>query len=174
MNTINFKLKKDYHLKVETEVEYKCDLDVYEKYVLPIKWSISKDLSLHIQTEFGIFYLHRIILGLVKGDFTEVDHIDGTRTNFCRSNLREVTSSQNKMNRIKPSYFTSKYKGICWYPRYNKWQVEIQVERKRTYIGRFTDETEAAKAYDNYARKLHGEFARLNFPLEGEQSAISC
>ena len=35
---------------------------------------------------------------------------------------------------------------------------------KKIWVGRFDNEIDAAKAYDETARKYHGEFARLNFP----------
>ena len=43
----------------------------------------------------------------------------------------------------------------------------------RWHIGRFGTEEEAALAYDEAARSLHGsEFARVNFPRDGERSAL--
>jgi hypothetical protein len=39
-------------------------------------------------------------------------------------------------------------------------------------LGTYSTSIAAAKAYDAAARKLHGQFARVNIPLEGEQSAI--
>ncbi len=42
--------------------------------------------------------------------------------------------------------------------------LTIQVNWDHKCIGPFTDELEAAKAYDNAAREYHGEFASLNFP----------
>jgi hypothetical protein len=45
-----------------------------------------------------------------------------------------------------------------------RWRARIRVNGKRIYLGSFIDETDAAKAYDNDARKHHGQFASLNFP----------
>lgn len=45
-----------------------------------------------------------------------------------------------------------------------KWQASIKKNQKRYHIGYYFDEDEAAKAYENYAKKFFGEFACLNFP----------
>lgn len=39
-------------------------------------------------------------------------------------------------------------------------------------VGALVDSQEAALAYDAAARIHHGPFARLNFPLDGEQGAL--
>jgi len=59
---------------------------------------------------------------------------------------------------------TSKYKGVCWDKRNKKWGVTIQANKKKYHLGYFKDEIDAAKAYDKKAKKLHGQFACLNFP----------
>jgi len=49
----------------------------------------------------------------------------------------------------------------------NKWQALIMINRKKTYIGNYESEEEAAKVYDEYALKYHGNKAKTNFNHEG-------
>jgi hypothetical protein len=58
---------------------------------------------------------------------------------------------------------SSKYRGVCWFERNNKWQTQIRYDGKQHHLGCFEDEEEAARAYDKAARAHHGEKAQLNF-----------
>jgi hypothetical protein len=49
--------------------------------------------------------------------------------------------------------------------------ARIYIGGKRRYLGLFVLEVDAALAYDEAARELYGEFAALNVPKVGEQSA---
>ncbi len=103
--------------------------------------------------------LHRFLLGVTKG--LTVDHVDGNGLNNLRSNLRISTQTQNSRNRRKIKKKTSKYKGV--HVRDNgKFRATIRVNRKLINIGTFTDEIEAAVAYNEYAKIYFGEFACLN------------
>jgi hypothetical protein len=93
-----------------------------------------------------------------------VDHIDHNGLNNCRANLRLCSMAQNNYNTVSRKGATSKYKGVSWNRARKKWYVSIQHNGKKRYLGYFTDETEAAKAYDKKAGKLHRQFACLNFP----------
>ena len=103
--------------------------------------------------------MHALITG-----FPETDHVNGNSLDNRRVNLREATRSQNNWNRGK-QLGSSRFKGITWDKRDKNWKAQIQVNYKRISIGRFTDEIEAAKAYDKAAMEHFGEFARTNVML---------
>ena len=112
-------------------------------------------------------YLHRLITGVV--DDLEVDHRDGNGLNCCRSNLRVCTHQQNLCNQRKQRGTLSKYKGVSFSKlratHAKPWIAAIKVKQQRINLGWFATQEEAARAYDNAARKYFGEFARPNFPI---------
>ena len=111
-------------------------------------------------------FMHRIILGLDEEDLgVKTDHEDGDGLNNQRYNLRRATYGQNNSNRIKTQEASSRYKGVSWDTRAEKWVVQIQHNHHRFRLGFFDDEEEAAKTYDREALKLFGEFARTNFEV---------
>lgn len=94
----------------------------------------------------------------------EIDHIHGHEFGERLDNLREATRSQNNQNASKRSGWNSKYKGLRL--RDGRWQARINDNRKIISLGSFDTEEEAARAYDSAALVYHGQFAKLNFPME--------
>jgi hypothetical protein len=90
------------------------------------------------------------------------DHVDRNPRNNTATNIRPATRSQNNHNRKKFASNSSPYKGITRNKR--KWVAQIRVNRENFYLGSFDTAEEAARVYDEAARKVFGEFARLNFP----------
>jgi hypothetical protein len=108
--------------------------------------------------------MHRFIMGVTEREI-EVDHINGNPLDNRRSNLRLATRGQNAKNRRKKVTAKLKYKGIE-IDRGNgqsPYRARIYVDGKAIRLGSYKTQEEAARAYDNGARKYHGEFARLNF-----------
>lgn len=94
-----------------------------------------------------------------------VDHRNHDGLDNRRANLRVGTQADNNANQRKRSRPTSsRYKGVYWSNTYGVWIAEIKGPVGRKHLGRFEDETEAAKVYDDAALELFGEFAHLNSP----------
>ena len=112
--------------------------------------------------------MHREIMGRPKG--LQVDHRNRKRLDNRRENLRTATNSQNQYNKNKTKSKTSSiYKGVTYIKSTGKWRAQIMVSRKNIALGEYDEEIEAAKAYDEGAKKYHGEFARLNLPDAGDK-----
>lgn len=109
------------------------------------------------------YYLHRVIYTMFHGEMpTNVDHIDGNRSNNSKENLRAATKQNNNMNRMKSSGTSSKYKGVHWRKDRERWTAQIKVDGKCIRLGCFDSEEDAALAYNRKAVELFKEFAWLN------------
>lgn len=105
--------------------------------------------------------MHRQIMNTPSG--LQVDHIDHNGVNNQRSNLRNCTIQQNRANRT--SFGSSQYLGVSVYKEHGVKRIKagIQKDGRSVHIGLFKTEEDAAKAYDEKAREMHGEYANLNF-----------
>ena len=114
--------------------------------------------------EEGTVSLHRFILDV--GIEIAIDHINGDPLDNRRENLRLCTYTENARNRKKQRKpASSRYKGVSMMRRTGKWHVQITKLKVRYFLGAFSNEEEAGRAYDQKATELFGQFARLNFPV---------
>ena len=106
-------------------------------------------------------YMHRVIMGLKRGNKMQVDHINHDELDNRRVNLRSCTHQQNSFNRVKSKNKSSHYKGVSKQKgRY--WRVQIKFRKNTIYLGCYKNEQDAARAYNVAALKYFGEFAKLN------------
>lgn len=107
--------------------------------------------------------LHRFLLNVTNSKI-QIDHINGNGLDNRKENLRLVTNAQNSRNKSKyiTTNSTSKYKGVFFCKQRNKWVAQICLDYKKIFIGRFKTEIEAAKAYNEKALTLFGQYAKLN------------
>lgn len=104
--------------------------------------------------------MHREILGLERGDPRQGDHVDGNGLNNTRGNLRIATPFEQSWNKRAHRDTESGYKGVRRHGR--GWRARIIANGVLLLIGVYPTKEEAARAYNEKALELHGEFARLN------------
>lgn len=107
-------------------------------------------------------FLHRAIMQPAPHEV--VDHKNGNGLDNRRSNLRVCTKGQNSCNR-RGGCKTSRFKGVSWNSKDKCWRMQVGARGERIieYYGKNREE-DAARSYDQHAKRLFGDFAFLNFP----------
>ncbi len=127
------------------------------------RWHMKSGYAMRVENGRQI-YMHREIMKPPKGKV--VDHIHGNRMDNTRANLRNVTPAENRRNHPKHRGSSSRYFGVSYLRKRDKWQAAFFLNGRSTFIGHYDSEIEAARAYDRAAVEQLGESARLNFPDE--------
>ena len=120
---------------------------------------------------------HRMVAALMYGDGAltntdgrrvDVDHINGNPSDNRRCNLRLCDHSQNMRNQ-STALGSSRFKGVYRSQTGGKWKANVTYTRpgfpRSIHLGTFTNEEDAARAYDSKVRELFGEFAKTNEDL---------
>jgi hypothetical protein len=113
--------------------------------------------------------MHRLIMGAKEGE--QVDHINGIPWDNRKSNLRIVNNAQNSANRGPYSTNKTGYKGVAVYKN-GKFTAQITVNYKKIHLGVFDNPVDAARAYNEAAKKYFGEYAKLN-PIDDDHERAS-
>lgn len=121
------------------------DLDGYYKINLVIN-GLSKSRLVH-QLVAESFLNH-----IRCGTKLVVNHIDFDRANNNINNLEIVTFRENTNRKHLKS--SSKYVGVCWDKNRNKWRSKIRINGKMVNLGRFENELDASKAYQEKLNNL--------------------
>lgn len=107
-----------------------------------------------------IVYMHRVIMKTPEGMST--DHVNHNKLDNQKQNLRTCSRSENMRNQVLQMRNKTGFKGVDWVGGYAGWRARIKIFRKQHLVGRFQSKEEAARAYDQAAIRLHGEFALTN------------
>lgn len=111
-----------------------------------------------------IIYLHMSVMGHPRGG-KQIDHKDRNPLNNTKSNLRVCTPAENRRNSISWKTNKTGYRGVDPRPS-GRYGAYITHNYKNIFIGTYDTPEQAARAYDQKAIELFGEFANLNFPGE--------
>lgn len=108
------------------------------------------------------FLVHRLIWFIEKGAPlpSEIDHINGDRTDNRIGNLRAATRQENLRNMAWVKGCGS-LKGASWRKDLKKWGSSIRFGGRKIYLGVFLTELEAHAAYCGFAQQHFGEFANF-------------
>lgn len=135
------------------------DLEDYDK-IKNYCWHINPSgYVVNKSDETGYTSFHRLVMGLTSEDKDkEVDHIYHKTNDNRKSQLRIVTSSQNKMNKGLQSNNTSGIRGVSFNKRTNKWTAEIHINNQKIYLGEFPTLEEAAQTRKEAEEKYFKEY----------------
>lgn len=106
---------------------------------------------------YELIYMHREVMGAEKGQM--IDHKNKNKLDNRKENLRFATQSQNGMNRDTKKNKNG-YRGVK--KEAMTWSANITLNGKLYTKCGFKTVEEAARAYNEMAIHLHGEFAVLN------------
>ncbi len=104
-------------------------------------------------------YAHQLIWLYLYGEWpTEIDHIDGNKSNNNPSNLRKVRHAQNLANARRTAHGVEKHG--------RKYRARIITNGVRTTIGSFDTRKEAKAAYMAAHLRINGEFSVYSRRME--------
>jgi len=109
--------------------------------------------------------MHRVLFDDIPEDKL-VDHINHNQLDNRRENLRLVTKKGSQRSKRGNRFSSSRFKGVSWNRCHGGWEARICVGGQNLNLGLFSEETNAAHAYDEAAIEHFGDNAYLNFPKE--------
>jgi hypothetical protein len=157
-------MKKLFMTGIYSNIYTLVDDDDYEK-LLKYKWYYnSKKIYVSAYINKKMIYIHRYIMNInnVNIDNLQIDHINNNRLDNRKINLRVCTNSNNTCNKKLSKRNKTGYKGVVNFKN-SKYISQLYFNYKRVFFKIFDNPIDAAKAYDEQAKKYFGEFAHLNF-----------
>jgi len=84
----------------------------------------------------------------------QVNHKDLNKKNNCLYNLEWATNRENATHARSQGEYTSKYIGVSWDIKSQKWFSGIQIGGRRKHLGSFSNEMEAHITYQKALQEL--------------------
>ena len=90
------------------------------------------------------YLFHRLVMKCPKD--MQIDHINHDTLDNRKQNLRICTAKVNNQNKVINNSKSSGHRNIYWKPKLNKWEVGLQINYKKIYIGVFSKLEDAIQA----------------------------
>ena len=104
-----------------------------------------------------IILLHRVLVKAKKGHI--VDHVNKSRIDNRKNNLRICSYQENIFNSRKKSNNTSGIVGVGWRKDDKKWRAYIIIDGKYKTLGQYKDISDAIKSRLKAEKEVFGEYA---------------
>lgn len=117
-------------------------------YLMVVLTKNKKPKTIRVHKLVAICFLNHI----PNGYKITVDHINEVKTDNRVENLQLVSNREN-CSRSKKNK-SSKYTGVCYVKNKNKWMSRIRIKDKSVFLGYFTKEEDAAKAYQDKLKEI--------------------
>lgn len=109
------------------------------------------------------YLVHRLVFLWHNGFLpTGLDHRDRNCWNNRITNLRSASQEENCRNTKIYKNNQTGLKGVFFFKKHKKFHASIGVRGRVLFLGSFNLKQNAAKAYNQAAKKYHGKFAVLN------------
>lgn len=127
----------------------------------------SKEGYRRVRVKGVIFKTHRLIWIAANGPIPAgmlIDHEKGKEEGDGIANLRMLTQSENMWGHRNTLASTSKYNGVHYCKKTDKWVASIRLYGRLKSLGGFQNEDSAARVRDRALRKFSGADGTFNFP----------
>ena len=143
-----------------TQNQYALVDDEWYEYLHLWKWFAhwrKGTQSYYAQRKDGksIIHMHRVVMSTL--DNMKCDHKNHDTLNNQTYNLRNLTHSQNLMNR--GASITNKLQEKCIYFRKGRYVVQIRAKGRKGFYKRFDTLEDAKHIRDMVIKEFHGEYA---------------
>ena len=107
------------------------------------------------------------VMVLRDADHLETDHVNGNRCDNRRNNLRLCTHQQNTWNTKLRENTEVPFKGVSLRKdkTAKRYRANLVMDGRKFELGSYLTAEEAARAYDDKAKEMFGQYARTNESL---------